>query len=185
MWWYLYAWIKFAKPHYHSNFKMFINWELVDFTDDKYSEDVWKCKLDGEMSPKDRVHLHENNPDVIHIHHEWVAWGHFFLNNNFIFWEDYLITDSWEIFNEDEENKLIFILNWKIISNPYNRMIKSEDRLLINYWNETEDFLINERFKQVLNNSGEYNNKYDPWTCSGTNENSILFLIKQLLHIKH
>lgn len=182
VWWYVYAWMKFAKPHYHANFLMFIDWKRVDFTADKYSEDIWKCKIEENMNPRDRVHLHENNQDTIHVHHDWVAWGHFFSNINYVFWEDYLITDTGKVYKNDEKNKLIFILNWKKISNPFNRMINSEDKLLINYWNETEDFLIKERFKQVSDNAVEFNHKYDPWTCSGTNENSALFLVKQLLH---
>ena len=183
--WYLYYWVKFSKPHYHSNFKMFINWEKVDFTLDKYSEDIWKCKIDSMMSPKDRVHLHENNPDTIHIHHEWVSWWHFFINNSFVFWKDYLITDQWEKYFINDKKNLIYILNWKQVENPFNRMINSQDRLLINYWDEDLDFLINNRYNEVSDNAWEYNSKYDPWTCSGTNDNSIIFLIKQLLDFNH
>ena len=183
--WYVYAWIKFAKPHYHSNFMMFINGERVDFIADKYSEDIWKCKIDWEMSPRDRVHLHENNQDTIHVHHEWVAWGHFFSNNWFSFWENFIINDEWNIFKTNEFDKLTYILNGKVVSNPFNRMIRSEDQLLINYWFETEEFIIKNRFTKVSKNAWEYNHKYDPWTCSWTNENSIIFLIKQLLHFNH
>lgn len=185
LWWYLYAWIKFAKPHYHANFLMYIDWKRVDFTDDKYSEDIWKCKIEENMTPRDRVHLHENNQDTIHVHHDGVAWWHFFSNVNYVFWEDFLITDTGTIYKNDQKNKLTFILNWKKILNPFNRMINSEDKLLINYWNETDDFLINERFKQVSNNAVEFNHKYDPGACSWTNENSTIFLIKQLIHINH
>lgn len=185
VWGYVYAWLKFAKPHFHSNFMMYINWERIDFSLDKYSEDIWKCKVEENMSPKDRVHLHENNQDTIHVHHEWVAWGHFFSNNGFYFSDDVLITDEGKMYKNDEKNKITYVLNWKVIKNPFNRMINSEDRLLINYWNETEDFLINDRFKQVSDNAWEFNHKYDPGICSGTNENSILFLVWELLHINH
>jgi len=49
---------------------MYIDGEGVDFSDDKYMEDVAGCSLSGEKMPKDRVHLHENNGDTIHIHSE-------------------------------------------------------------------------------------------------------------------
>lgn len=182
--WFVDAWIKFAKPHYHANFMMYIDWKRVDFSLNKYSEDIWKCKTESQISPKDRVHLHENNQDTIHVHHEWVAWWHFFSNNNYLFSDSYLITDSWLIYKNDNNHKLSFILNWKNIKNPFNKTIQSEDRLLINYWNETEDELI-KRFSEVSHNAWDYNKKYDPGTCSGTNENSILFLIKELLHFNN
>lgn len=183
--WYLYAWLKFAKPHFHANFLMYINGQRFDFGLDKYSEDIWKCKVDENITPKDRVHLHENNADTIHVHHEWVSWWHFFANNNFYFSDKYLILDDWKLYKNDDKNKLTFVLNWKIIKNPYNRMMNSEDRLLINYWNETEEYIVKERFKKVSENAWEYNKKYDPGTCSGTNQNSIFFLLEQLLHINH
>jgi hypothetical protein len=185
VWWYLYAWLIFAKPHFHANFMMYVNWKRLLFTDDKYSEDIWKCKIEENMSPRDRVHLHENNQDTIHVHHDWVAWWHFFSNINYYFSDEYLITDTWKVYKSDEKNKLTYILNGKKIVNPFNRMINSEDRLLINYWNESEELLLKERFNQVPKDAGEFNHKYDPWTCSWTNENSIFFLIKQLLHINH
>ena len=47
---------------------MYVNGERVDFSPDKYMEDVEGCSLTGRMNPEDRVHLHENNGDTIHIH---------------------------------------------------------------------------------------------------------------------
>jgi len=49
---------------------MYVNGERVDFSADEYSEDVAGCSLTGKMYPEDRAHLHENNPDTIHVHHE-------------------------------------------------------------------------------------------------------------------
>jgi len=49
---------------------MYVNSERIDFSQDKYMEDVAGCSLTGQMSPESRAHLHENNGDTIHIHDE-------------------------------------------------------------------------------------------------------------------
>jgi len=48
-------------------------------------EDIVGCSITGKISARDRVHLHENNGDTIHVHHDGVTWGHFFSNNNIAF----------------------------------------------------------------------------------------------------
>ena len=182
--WYIYSGLKFIPPHFHANFAMYVNGERVDFTADRYSEDIAGCKLTGLMYPADRVHLHENNQDTIHIHHEGVSFGHFFANNWFGFTDNYLANDSGKLFFAEGENKMTFILNWKKIENPFNRLIKSKDRLLISYGSESELELMS-RYETVSDNAGEYNAKYDPGSCGWTNENGMAVLIHDLLHPKH
>ena len=179
--WYIQAGLAFIPPHYHANFAMYVNWEQVDFSLDKYMEDVAGCSLTGDMLPKDRVHLHENNGETIHIHHEWASWGHFFSNNDFTFWENFLSNDEWEIFLNSESSEISFILNWEEVKNPFNKLINSQDRLLVNYWGETEPEL-QERFESVSDNAGEYNSKYDPGSCGGTNENGIMVIIQERIN---
>lgn len=57
-----------------------------------------------------------------------------------------------------------FILNGKEVANPSNSLIRSEDRLLVVYGNESPENLQQE-FDSVSRNAGEYNNKYDPGSC--------------------
>jgi len=49
---------------------MYIEGERVDFSDDKYMEDIAACGIGGVIYPSHRAHLHENNGETIHIHHE-------------------------------------------------------------------------------------------------------------------
>lgn len=161
---------------------MYIDGKRVDFSLDKYSQDIAGCKIGDTLYAKDRVHLHENNPDTIHIHHDGVTWGDFFKNNNMLFNENTLVMDDGQIYINNEKNTLLFILNGETVTNPFNNLINSKDRLLINYGEESEDDLILGKFQDVSTNAEEYNAKYDPGTCSGTNENSRLSLVKDLLH---
>ena len=159
--------------HHHANLAVFINGTKLDLSSDKYMEEISACYTQGVIQPKQRVHLHEKNGDLVHVHHEGVTWGHFFNNIGFAITPDYLIDDKGNIYKEDETNSLSFLLNGKPIDNPYNSLIKSEDRLLINFGPEKEAELIDTKFKEVANNASEYNHKQDPSTCSGDNETTI------------
>ena len=180
--WYVQSGLKYAAPHFHANFAMYIDGERVDFSLDRYSQDVAGCKVGEKIYAKDRAHLHENNPDTIHIHDDGVTWWHFFANNNILFNENKLIMDDGKIYVNNEKNELRFILNGDPVKDPFNILINSKDRLLVNYGEESEDDLVLGKFQDVSTNAEEYNGKYDPWTCSGTNENSKISLIKDLLH---
>jgi hypothetical protein len=163
---------------------MYVNGERIDFSGDEYMEDVAGCSITWEITPKDRAHLHENNQDTIHIHSDWVSWGHFFANNNFTFWENYLALDTWEIHQNNETNTVSYILNGKIKKNPFNKAIWSKDKLLVSYGRETLEELM-EIYKSVSDNAWEYNSKYDPGSCWGTNQNWILVILKEFVHSFH
>lgn len=177
---YLYAWSKFAPPHFHANFALYIDGERMDFSGDEFMEDVAGCGLSDTQFPKDRAHLHENNPDTIHIHAAWVSWGHFFANNDILFNDSFISLPNGDILQEDETRKLSFLLNWEITSNVYNELIKSEDRLLISYWGAQD---ITELF--ISDNAGDFNHRYDPGSCSGNNSWNIFTKIIWAFHMGH
>lgn len=182
--WYIHSGSQHIPPHFHANFAVVIDGNKVDFTDDAYMEDVAGCSLTGKVYPKDRAHLHENNGDTIHIHNDGVAWGHFFANNNIYFDTDHLKMDDGELYNSNENSTITYILNGVKIENPYNKLIHSKDRLLIAYGAYWEDEL-NKLYDTVSDNAGEYNAKYDPGSCGGTNENGILVILREWLHSLH
>jgi len=184
--WYIFSWLKHLEPHYHANFALYIDWTKFDFSKYEYMEPVSSCKLSSsEINPSERVHLHENNWDTIHIHHSWVAWWHFFANNGITFSNRHISFEDWKILLTDKDKKLIFILNWVVVNNPFNKLIKSEDRLLINYGTEKTDYLLKNVFPKVKSDAWEYNSKYDPASCSWNNENKYLFLLEEMFSSMH
>ncbi len=61
--------------HFHANFRVFLGDHFVDFGDASYMEEVQTCLIDAsKQSPKNRVHLHENNGTAIHVHSPGVTW---------------------------------------------------------------------------------------------------------------
>lgn len=182
--WYIYSASEHVPPHFHANFAMYIDGEKIDFSGDQYMEDVAGCSITGDIMPKDRVHLHENNPDTIHVHAAGVSWGHFFANNNITFWEKYLVLDNWTVYKNNDSSSIKYIINWKIKTNPFNKFIWSKDRLLIAYGNKTDEELLI-LYETVSDNAGEYNEKYDPGSCGGTNENGILVILREFVQSFH
>lgn len=184
VWGYIHANKQNTDPHFHANFAMYINGEKQDFSGDAYMQDVAGCSISWEIMPQDRVHLHENNGDTIHIHAHGVSWWHFFANNNFYFDSERIVSDSKQEFKISENNSISFILNGKTINNPYNRSISSQDRLLIAYWDYSGAELQN-LFEKVSSDAGEYNQSYDPGSCSWKQQNTILEILREIFSLSH
>jgi hypothetical protein len=96
-------------------------------------EDVAGCGLTGLVYPKDRVHLHNQDGDSIHIHSDGVSWEHFLSNIGFTFGPDFIYSSGSGMLLVGEKNKLSFILNGKTVEFPLKELITSKDTLLINF----------------------------------------------------
>jgi hypothetical protein len=153
--------------HFHANFAVFIDGKRFDFTDKKYMEEVSACFVEGILQPRQRVHLHEQNQDVVHVHDNGVAWSHLFTNLGWSFGFDYIIDDSGNFYKTTEGKSLKFILNGKDVSSPFNDLIKSEDRLVVSYGAESVQEVIERQYSQVASSAGEFNHNQDPASCSG------------------
>lgn len=183
-WGYVYSGLQFIPPHFHANFAVYIDGTRVDFSADRFMEDVAGCSLTWEMYPEDRVHLHENNPDTIHIHDIWVSWGHFFSNIWIVFDSQFLSAGDGQVFEETQDKEITYILNGEKVRNPFNDPIRSEDRLLVSYGAESRAE-IDKQYESISTNAGDFNGKYDPGSCGGTNQNGFIVLIQELFGHKH
>ena len=166
---YIKAGLEFIPPHYHANFAVFVEGKQLDFSKDEYMEDVAACKLSNNVLPNERVHLHENDGDSVHIHAAGVAWNHFFENIGFVFEDTFLYSEKDWLKTFTAPEKAHFVLNGEIIKNPNNSLIHSEDSLLIYYGSISDEEVI-KLFKTLPKDASEYNTKYDPASCGGTNE---------------
>jgi len=162
--------------HYHANFAVVVDGQKLDFSDDRYMEDVSACSVDGTQRPEDRVHLHDNNGDTIHVHAEGATWGHFFANLGYTLGPDLLRTDEGMLYLTDTEQGLVlqYFLNEQLVEAVDNQMITSEDRLLV-YFGEPLGAaeLLRPYEENVRSDAGEYNHSYDPGGCSGPTEKTL------------
>lgn len=154
--------------HYHANWAVFVDGERLDLSGEKYMEDVVRCKADPtRVDPEDRVHMHNGNPDVVHVHDGGATWGHLLANLGFGVGDDYLVTDRGERYAAGEGSSLKFVLNGNVVPSIRNQVIGSEDRLLVSYGSELAEEVVRTQLPRVASNAGEYNLKPDPAGCSG------------------
>jgi hypothetical protein len=167
--------LAFLKPdsptRYHANWAVFVDGKRLDLADERYMEDVVRCKADPtRVDPEDRVHLHNMNPDVVHVHDGGATWGHLLANLGFGVGDNYLFTDTGERYLATPQRRLKFILNGREVASIRNLVIGNRDRLLISYGADPADVVARTEFPQVASTAGEHNEKPDPAGCSGAAE---------------
>lgn len=156
--------------HYHANWAVFADGERIDLSGDRYMEDVGACVAGGDVLPTQRVHMHNNEQDVVHVHHGGVTWGHFLANLGFVPGDDFLVLGDGRRLEEGEGRTLKFIVNGFAVSDIRNRIIESGDRLLISYGPETLEEAADRQYGRVADNAERYNELQDPASCSGSTE---------------
>ena len=60
--------------HYHANLAVFIEGKQWDFGRDIYMEETSRCNITTNVKPQDRIHLHENKGDLVHVHMAAATW---------------------------------------------------------------------------------------------------------------
>lgn len=155
------------QPHYHANWAVVVDGEELDFSADRYMQSIAGCTATDVVDPAERVHLHNNEGEVVHVHHTGVAWGHFFDNLGMDVGPDYLIVDDEHRFFEGEGSTLKIVRNGFVLGEIRTVPIRSGDRLLISYGPESVEQVTGEQFPLVAANAEEYNERDDPAGCSG------------------
>jgi hypothetical protein len=157
-------------PHYHANFAIFVDGTRLDLSGDRYMEEVSACTTGEEVLPRSRAHLHGNDPDVAHVHHDGVTWGHLLANLNLGLGDDYLALDGGPVLTEGAGKTLKLVLNGQPQFAVDGELIRSGDRLLISYGAESEEEVARTQFAAVASNAEEFNQRDDPAACAGAHE---------------
>lgn len=169
------------ETHFHANFAVYIDGVREEFKAPQYYEEVSICGMHDNMSPKMRVHMHNQENGVIHVHHDGVTWGQFFENLGWYVGPDFIRTNS-TLYTVSDTKKLNIILdgqNLTGLSTITNELIGDRDRLLISF-GEADKATLDKQFAAVANDAGEYNQKPDPAACSGAHNVTISDRFKHL-----
>ncbi len=152
--------------HYHANFAVFINGNREKFDNFTFYEEVASCDSSELNNPKHRAHLHDNVNGVVHVHEAAVTWGAMFANLGFTLGNKALVTDKVVFVDEVDGKKLQFVLNGKPVDTVENRVIQSEDALLITYGNDVQA-TVSQQYGQIAHTAAGYNAQKDPNACTG------------------
>jgi hypothetical protein len=166
--------------HFHANFAMVVDGQRFDFSPPRYMQDVAACQADpARIAPEQRVHLHNSDPDVVHVHHAGVTWGHFLTNLGFGTGDGYLVTDDGTWHRTEGERTLRFVMNGHPVPDVHNRLIRPGDRLLISHGPEDAEEVVEQHFSQVASNAPAFDTLPDPAGCSGPQQQPWSDRIKQ------
>ncbi|MEO8105613.1 MAG: hypothetical protein ABI602_04750 [Candidatus Saccharibacteria bacterium] len=166
------------KVHYHANFAVYMNGQREAFKGVKYYEETAAaaCTLKPVATALERAHLHDNVSDVVHVEDSEVTWGNFFQNIGWDISQNYIKSDT-VLYQVDAQSKLTFIVNGEVVTDITNRIIQSEDKLLVSY-GVSQDTAT--QFRSVAATAKTYNVQNDPESCSGSTEPTFKDKLKSL-----
>lgn len=145
-----------------------------DFSREKYMEEVERCNVTVDVRPQDRIHLHDKNPDTIHVHMAASTWGDLFANLSWNIGNNFFIDDEGGEYRSGSGKYIYYILNGEeLILSPINTIVWSEDRLFVYYGTGTFEEVLLNYFPLVSRNATEYNGKEDPASCSSNAQNGL------------
>jgi len=157
--------------HHHANWAVFVNGDRLDLSAERFMEDVASCVTSPEaIRPQDRVHLHEGDPDVVHVHHPAATWGQLLANLEMAAGPDYLFTPDGARHMASGDSVVTFIRNGQRVYDLANEPVNSTDRIVISFGAESPDQVLESHFSQVADNAAEHNDKADPAACMGGHE---------------
>lgn len=125
------------KVHEHADFKVFIDNQPVDFSDDRF-QSTTGVELSSEQ------HLHDNNGDNIHKHLTKKTMVDFFDSLWVTITEECIELDTGKKYCAQWEKTLKFFVNDSPMSNFMDYEFSDLDRILISYGAETWDQIQNQ-----------------------------------------
>jgi hypothetical protein len=167
--------------HYHANFAIFVNGQRVALDSPLYYEEVQACGGEEVDNPKIRTHMHNQVSSIVHVHDAGVTWGHFFANIGMTDGDSVFRIDQ-KIYQNTKESPITFILNGEKVDTTANRVIKSEDVLLVSI-GTVDPKKLQEQYTALPKDAGEYNKKYDPAGCSGGKDFTFMERLKKSIGV--
>lgn len=108
------------------------------------------------------------------------TWGHLFSNLMWNFGSGYLIDDFGKMYLPNATNHLYYFVNGKQELNPNNRIVESEDQLLVWYGTGTAEEVAKNIVPKVAKTAAEYNKKDDPASCSVNEQRNVIQTFQHL-----
>lgn len=163
------------ETHYHANFAVYINGARQEFKGPQYYQEISACN--EHASPLGRVHLHDQNPGLVHVHDTVVTWSDLFANLGWSL-SDGMIYDGKTAYVSGQGGTLSFILNGQPVRSIADEIIGDRDRLLISYGNDAESTL-QKQYSQVPTDAQKADTTADPSSCQGPEQKDVWTQLRQ------
>lgn len=165
--------------HHHANLAVFIDGKREKFESFTYYEEVEACAADPANNAKVRVHLHQPDSDVVHVHSGGVTWAMLFANIGLSLSDRLVETGEGVFIDKANGKQLNFMLNGEKTNIIAAKNIASEDVLLISYGDSETD--LTSQYEQIKQTAGVFNKTADPAACSGRDTESVVSRFKYAL----
>lgn len=163
------------ETHYHANFAIYINGVRQELKGPQYYQEISAC--DEHASPLGRVHLHDQNPGLVHVHDTVVTWADLFNN---IGWSlnDSMLFDGKTAYVSGQGGTLSFMLNGKSVRTIANEIIGDKDRLLVSF-GDNDTASLQKQFGAVPTDAATADVTADPSTCQGAEHKDVWTELRQ------
>jgi hypothetical protein len=170
--------------HYHANFAVFINGQREEFKAPKYYQEVAICSASHDItSPQQRVHMHDEENDVVHVHDHVVTWGNFFQSIGWNIGPDYLIKDDGTKYVESGADKLNITIDGKDytdLGSITNMVIVDKSKVLVSF-GDIDAPTLQQEYQAIPSTAAKHDADKDPSSCSGDESPTISDRLHHLL----
>ncbi len=158
-----------AQPtHYHADFAVFIDGQRQEFKGPQYYQEIAAC--DEHASPLGRVHLHDQNNHLVHVHADVVTWSDLFTNLGWSL-SNSMLYDGKTAYVDGQDSHLHFMLNGKEVRSIADEIIGDRDRLLVSYGVD-EPAALTSQYNQIETDAAKADTSADPAACQGPESES-------------
>jgi hypothetical protein len=139
-----------GSAHDHADFKVYLNGQAYNFSQEKYMTPSGAGEECGGNSTLP-AHLHDMDGNLAHKHATGVTWSYFFSTLNMSFKDGCLVLDTGEKYCETGSAKWRYFLNGSELGGLLGREITQGDRALFTY--NASDSEIAAQIDSVTNES--------------------------------
>ena len=167
--------------HYHANFDVYINGAREPFKSPFYYQEIagGSCTAGDNITPAERVHMHDNVSDLVHVHDHAVTWGAFFQNLGWTV-NDRIIQTPDNLYVADTAHPITFLVNGRAVQNISTEVINDRDRLLVDY-GTTSNTTLQKEAKAIPTTATKYDVGKDPAACQSNAKPTVQQRLKHLL----
>lgn len=144
------------KTHYHANFNIMLNGTVLDLSNEKYMSDKPECDMPDDTPLAEKVHLHDNIGDVVHLHDDGIYWRLFLETLGFTFANE--TSGNFEGQNFTFNPETAFYSNGDLDADLLDREIDADERVFIIFGNLPQQG-VDEFLQNIRNNAHEFDDK--------------------------